>query len=113
MVGAHPSMPDTFDGDRILAQTELRGVWRWHVDPGSDHRSTRMVGTREEMYLPLDKSEGLNFRTSPTFLPCQEKAEWFLAVLKFYNFNSRHVDVRFWQLSPTIQESHSTTNLVK
>ena len=67
MVGAHPSMPDTFDGDRILAQTELRGVWRWRVDPGSDHRSTRVVGTREEMYLPLYKPEGLNFRTSPSF----------------------------------------------
>ena len=67
MVGAHPSMPDTFDGDGILAQTELRGVWRYRVDPGNDHRSTRMVGTREEMYLPLYKPEGLNLRTSPRF----------------------------------------------
>ena len=26
MVGAHPSMPDTFDGYGILAQAEMRGV---------------------------------------------------------------------------------------
>ena len=26
MVGAHPSMPNTFDGYRILAQAEMRGV---------------------------------------------------------------------------------------
>ena len=65
MVGAHPSMPDTFDGDGTLAQTEMRGVRRCRVDPGSDYKSTRMVGTREEVYLPLYK--GLNFRMSPSF----------------------------------------------
>ena len=27
----------------------------------------------------------------------------FFTVLKFYNFSPRHADVRFWQLSPTIQ----------
>ena len=84
MVGAHTSMPDTFDGDGILAQTEFRGVWRCRVDPGSDHRSTRMVGPREEVYLPLYKPEGLNFRTSTSFsarsfvvfmMGKQEKAE--------------------------------------
>ena len=37
------------------------------MSPGSDRRSTRVVGTREEMYLPLYKPEGLNFRTSPSF----------------------------------------------
>ena len=26
MVGVHPSMPDTLDGYRILAQAEMRGV---------------------------------------------------------------------------------------
>ena len=85
MVGAHPSMPDTFDGDGILAQTEIRGVRRNSVDPGSDHRSTRIVGTREEVYLPLYRLEGLNVRTSPSFLAIsfvvfmigeQRKAEW-------------------------------------
>ena len=35
MVGAHPSgMPDMFDGDGILAQTEIRGVRKCDVDPG-------------------------------------------------------------------------------
>ena len=64
MVGAHPSMPDTFDGDGILAQTEIWGERRKCVDPGNDHKSsTRIVGTREEVYyLPLNKPEGLNFK---------------------------------------------------
>ena len=38
------------------------------MGPGSDHRSTRTVGTREEMYSPLYTPEGLNVRTSPSFL---------------------------------------------
>ena len=33
MVGVHPFMPNTFDGYRILAQAEMRGVheksWSW------------------------------------------------------------------------------------
>ena len=85
MVGAHSSMPDTFDGDGILAQTKIRGVRRSGVDPGSDHKSTRMVRTREEVYLPLYRPEGLNVRTSPSFCAFsfvvsmireQKKAEW-------------------------------------
>ena len=55
------------------------------MDLGSDHRSTGMVGTREEVYLPLYRPEGLSVRTSPSFLAIsfvvsmigeQKKAEW-------------------------------------
>ena len=60
-------MPDMLDGDGILAQTEIRGERRKCVDTGKDHKSTRMVGTREEVYLSLNKPEGLSFRTSPSF----------------------------------------------
>ena len=67
MVRAHPSMPDTLDGYGILAQTEIRGERRRCVDPGNDHKSTRKVGTGEEVYLPLNKSEGLILRISPSF----------------------------------------------
>ena len=28
----------------------------------------------------------------------------FFAVLKFYNFSLQYVDIRFWQLSATIQK---------
>ena len=66
MVGAHQSMPDTFDSYRILAQTELRGVRSCRVDLGSDHKSTEKGGERGEMCLPLNKPEGWNFRTSPS-----------------------------------------------
>ena len=78
-------MPDTFDGDGILAQTEIRGVRRSSVNPGSDHKSSRMVGTREEVYLPLYRPEDVNFRTSPSFCAIsffvsmireQKKDEW-------------------------------------
>ena len=46
MVGVHPSMPDTLDGDGILAQAEMRGGGEC-VDPRNDHKNTRRVGARE------------------------------------------------------------------
>ena len=65
MVGAHPSMPDTFDGYGILAQAELRGVremlWsRGTITGTSVRREERDVG------LPLNKPEGLTRRIRPS-----------------------------------------------
>ena len=55
---------------------------------GAITKSTGMVRTREEVYLPLYKPECLNFRTSPSFFARvlvvsmgeQKKAEWMRVV---------------------------------
>ena len=76
MVGAHPSMPDTLDGYGILAQGSVC------VDPGSITKNIRRVGTREVVYLPLNKPGRLYFRIKPSFLAlCLVVSLLFIAML--------------------------------
>ena len=56
MVGAHPSMPDTFDGYRILAQAEMKGV-----------RKREEHSEIQKEYLSIETSR---FKMNGTNIPC-------------------------------------------
>ena len=56
-VGAHPSMPETFDGYGVLAQTNWREVWRvW--TPGAITKAPSGWGEEEKICVRLKIPEG-------------------------------------------------------